>query len=52
MLNSHAEREASIASEAAMKELKADLAKELSVLRADVKNLKEQRNELFRYVSV
>jgi len=40
--------EASIANEAAMKELTADLAHQVSVLRADVKKLREQRDELFR----
>jgi hypothetical protein len=42
-------REASLASEAAMKELKVDLDNEISALRAEVKNLKEQRRELYGY---
>ena len=42
-------REASIANETAMKELKADLAHEVSALRADIRKLRDQREELFRY---
>jgi hypothetical protein len=45
-------RAASLASEAAMEELKADLNNDISGLSAEVKKLKEERDRLFQYDSL